>query len=198
MAEPNPDAAERLRERKRQYYLKNRERILEQARERQARPETRERKREWYAQNKDRLRARQRAYYAANRDKINAWQREHYVRNRERIKAGERFYRHGLRPEDWAAMWDAQDGCCYLCGEEMLPEATNVDHDHACCPGEKSCSLCQRGLTHPVCNVAVGAAGDDPARLRRMADALEIAKARIAARPAQRGEQIDMFATGED
>jgi hypothetical protein len=31
-----------------------------------------------------------------------------------------------------------------------------IDHDHACCPGKRSCGRCLRGLLHRTCNVAVG------------------------------------------
>jgi hypothetical protein len=96
---------------------------------------------------------------------------------------------HGLRPEDWAALWNAQDGRCYLCGELMAPEQVHIDHDHRCCAKDHSCTYCRRGLAHASCNQLIGFADDDPGRLRRIADnldaALKAADARLAGKPEQ-------------
>lgn len=48
----------------------------------------------------------------------------------------------------------------------MLPKGKNpmsvvVDHDHSCCPPDRSCGSCVRGLIHQRCNVILGASGDD-------------------------------------
>lgn len=100
---------------------------------------------------------------------------------------------HGLRPEDLAALIAAQQGACYLCGAELGDggKGVHVDHDHSCCPQGKSCSLCRRGVACQGCNMSIGLAGDDPARLRRMADALEAAKVAAAARVAA-GRQMGL------
>ena len=43
---------------------------------------------------------------------------------------------------------------CEICGNK--PEANlHVDHDHACCPGFKSCGACVRGVICNSCNMAV-------------------------------------------
>ncbi len=54
-----------------------------------------------------------------------------------------------------------QDGRCYLC--RRTPEEANpnkpvlfLDHDHSCCPGEKSCAKCARALLCVRCNTFVG------------------------------------------
>lgn len=131
-----------------------------------------------------------RAWYAANRDKTNA-------NNRKWRASHDPFaywlWRcHGLRPEDWAALWAAQDGRCYLCDGEMeKPNGTLkrnggttavIDHDHSCCPRGKSCSICRRGLAHVACNSAVGLLFDDPVRFRRAADAFEAAQLAVQKR----------------
>lgn len=101
---------------------------------------------------------------------------------------------HGLRPEDLAAMVAAQQRECYLCGAKLGGgKSVHIDHDHSCCPQGKSCSLCRRGVACQQCNVAIGLAGDDPARLRRMADALESAKTSAAARIAAGPRQLGLF-----
>lgn len=43
---------------------------------------------------------------------------------------------------------------CQICSD--TPEATlQVDHDHTCCPGRKSCGKCVRGVVCNKCNVAI-------------------------------------------
>jgi hypothetical protein len=68
----------------------------------------------------------------------------------------------------------AQQGGCGACGSTTHNGHNwHVDHDHACCPGAKSCGECVRGILCALCNLAIGYAKDDPERLRNMADYLE-------------------------
>lgn len=162
----------------------------------------RERNRAWRAQNREENNARRRA--TRDRDKENARTRDWRAQNSEKVRVWaerdrekQRVWQtrrvHGMEPEDWAAMWAAQDGCCYLCGADLAKgRAVNVDHDHSCCPQGRSCRACRRGLACHSCNVAIGMADDDPARLRRMADALETAKRTAAERIASR-EMAEQF-----
>jgi hypothetical protein len=83
---------------------------------------------------------------------------------------------HGLTPDEWQAMWEQQQGLCYLCEQPLPPgKGTVIDHDHSCCPKHKSCAKCRRGLACFQCNVAVGMAGDDPERLALIARNFELA-----------------------
>ena len=147
--------------------------------------------------NRDRARAAgrtpaRRAWVAANRDRVNATSRRYRERTYDQAYAYWLWSAHGMRPEDWAALWAAQDGKCYLCDGEMEqllrgrapgkgPTAV-IDHDHSCCPKSKLCKICRRGLAHAVCNQGAGQFGDDPARLRRAADALEAASLEVQKR----------------
>jgi hypothetical protein len=107
--------------------------------------------------------------------------------------------RHGLAiPDTWAAMWDAQNGQCYLCGDPLDDRSTHVDHDHSCCPPGRSCQVCRRGLACGNCNVAIGLAADDPDRLEQIAGSLRAAKAAVALRLAGRPEQSAFDLDGLD
>ncbi len=110
---------------------------------------------------------RRRAYQSANSHKM----REYYLKNK-----------FGITVERWNEMLATQDGCCYLCADPLDPKHTHVDHSHACCPGDRSCGKCVRGLACRWCNQGVGQFRDDPERMRRAALALELAEATI--RPA--------------
>jgi hypothetical protein len=91
-------------------------------------------------------------------------------------------YRHavrmsyfGITAERHAAMMAAQGGRCAVCRvrQEDRRLSFAVDHDHRCCPGEKSCGECVRALICDGCNRGLGFLGDDPDRLRAAASYLE-------------------------
>jgi hypothetical protein len=188
---------ERAREYQRQWYEANREAKNEKSRQ-------------WAAAHPEKMREYNRRYREANLEKERARQRRSREANREANRESQRRYRakrgtdgrrvqawalnHGLRPEDWATLWDGQDGRCYLCGEPMTPEQVHIDHDHRCCPKDHSCIYCRRGLAHASCNQLIGFADDDPGRLRRVADnleaALKVTDARLAGKPEQMTMEI--------
>ena len=64
----------------------------------------------------------------------------------------------GITLERYQAMLTAQGGCCAVCRRSAseFPRAFHVDHDHACCPGKKTCGNCVRGLLCPNCNKNLG------------------------------------------
>lgn len=72
-------------------------------------------------------------------------------------------YRFGMSLESYDSLLKRQHGRCAACGRRPLKGLfLVVDHDHRCCPGERSCGRCVRALIHSKCNVALGAADDDP------------------------------------
>ena len=50
-----------------------------------------------------------------------------------------------------------------------------------CCRGERSCGTCIRGLACQRCNYGISQFGDDPERMRRVADNLEMANRALRA-----------------
>jgi hypothetical protein len=194
MEDPSPDPAarkERQREYSRQWRAANAERLKQQ-------------KREWYLANRDRIRADGRQREASRRyNESHREQRREYVRSyraansamvKQRDRAYQRKTTHGLDAISWSALWDAQEGCCYLCGDELdpSPSKTHVEHYHGCTAHDpkKSCRYCQRGLACSRCNTMIAQAGDNPEFLRRIADRLETANRSVLARQAEAPQQL--------
>ena len=75
--------------------------------------------------------------------------------------------KRGMTIEQRRAFLVAQEGSC-VCG--MVFDVYGggngssycIDHDHSCCPGEKSCGDCIRGLLCSACNLVLGHADDRP------------------------------------
>ena len=97
----------------------------------------------------------------------------------ETAKHRDRLY--GLAPGQFDQMMAEQGGVCHISGlpETSVSKKTGktyplaVDHDRACCPGNRSCGKCVRGLIRRNINVLLGMANDDPALLRACADYIE-------------------------
>lgn len=91
-----------------------------------------------------------------------------YESNPEKIRHQEwarnlmRLYK--ITPEQWIALYESQNKVCYYCGNPETSKYmdTNtvkrlaVDHDHRCCPGQKSCGRCVRHLLCKSCNTLLG------------------------------------------
>lgn len=74
--------------------------------------------------------------------------------------------KYGLKPEQYADMLARQKGACDICHRVNEDgRALAVDHDHSCCPGDRSCGLCVRGLLCSNCNFVLGLIGDSRDRL---------------------------------
>lgn len=109
----------------------------------------------WCAENRLRI-------LASNK----AWRDAH----KPQVAARKKFRAYGLLPQDIDRMVQTQGGVCPGC---QIPCPTYVDHDHACCPGKKSCRKCVRGILCMKCNILLGMAKDSPVILRNLALYLE-------------------------
>jgi hypothetical protein len=130
---------------------------------------------------------------AKHRQARNARKREkHRLTYDPDVQWGVRLWTcHGWRPEQWTQQWHEQGGRCYLGGEPLPANRSKVviDHDYSCCPRNKSCADCRRGLACADHNSGIGYFQDDPELMMRAAAALAAAKAaaavRIAGKPVQ-------------
>ncbi len=67
--------------------------------------------------------------------------------------------RYKITPERYREM--VRDGC-QICGSTVR---LVIDHDHSCCPSEKSCGECVRGILCDDHNNGLGRFSDDPSLL---------------------------------
>lgn len=115
--------------------------------------------REYRAANHERVIEKDLRYREANRERINERDRRYREANRERDSERKREYQatsaHGLTRTERDYIETIQLGRCPVCLDPLSRNA-QVDHDHSCCPGEKSCGNCVRGIVHGRCNMIVG------------------------------------------
>lgn len=74
---------------------------------------------------------------------------------------------HRLRPNEYQALVDDQQGACAIC--KSTSARLVIDHDHSCCPAGKSCPECRRGLLCDTCNRMIGFGKDDPSHMLKAA-----------------------------
>lgn len=131
--------------------------------------------------------ARRRAAYAADpekgRERSQKWRKENpekYLEARRKAqKTRPDWYlmdRYHMTIQDYERILESQGGLCGNRGCENSPPAErrfHVDHDHACCPGFRSCGQCIRGLLCANCNQALGNALDNVARLAGLVEYLQ-------------------------
>lgn len=177
MAEVTPERRRaQLRESSRRYRERHPERARAKARRYAER--NREKQQAWYQANRDQQRARQRQQYAA----MGSFAR--------------RYRRHGVDAAKWSDLWTAQDGLCFLCGGELDPDKSIIEHWHGCTAGHvpnQSCDVCRRGIACRRCNTVIGQVNDDTTLLRAIAARLDVVQASVVARQAAAPIQVSLF-----
>lgn len=94
-----------------------------------------------------------------------------YGRSKSKIKGPRLSGLQRKHSEEYAAFLEQQDGLCAICHQPETAKTRGavvklaIDHDHE--TGKVRSLLCRN------CNVALGLAGDDPERLRAMANYIE-------------------------
>lgn len=146
----------------RTYYQRNRERLIEEQRQRTER------------KNKESpaaLPAYRKAYYEANKERLLPEQRargkKNYEANPSPYKARNRrslLKKYGLTEDEFQDMLDEQGGSCAICAISRYSRRMVVDHCH------KTGAV--RGILCSVCNTALGLLGDYPDRIMEAADYL--------------------------
>ena len=87
-------------------------------------------------------------------------EKREYIRagtERRRAQAYSLRAKYGMSEADYDSLLHHQGGGCAMCSKPPAEERRLcVDHDHSCCPGEKTCGKCVRGLLCVTCNVYLG------------------------------------------
>lgn len=122
------------------------------------------------------------------REKIQVYKREYYQRpeikekqnarsnawrkaNPEANKSSKLKHKYGITLEEYKEMLKLQNDGCAICGtKEIDYPYFYVDHNHECCPREKSCGFCVRGLLCKHCNFGIGFLKDNPEYLSSALD----------------------------
>lgn len=121
---------------------------------------------EFYGKNyrcKPCFNAKQRAWRAENPTRVRSYQKKWDDNNREARKTARLKRLYGMTQDQFDALLERQDGCAICHTQTPGGRGTwHVDHDHSCCPGEKSCGSCVRGLLCSSCNQGIGLFRDDP------------------------------------
>lgn len=99
-------------------------------------------------------------------------------RRPERSAIRHRRTRFQLTDEQYKNLLETQGSACAICGspEPGGLRGWQVDHDHSCCAGKKSCGKCIRGLLCLRCNALLAHARDNVVRLRSAAAYLQRAR----------------------
>ena len=115
------------REKSRQYYLKNKDKISQQ-------------QKEYYLENKDKKLQKQKQYYIENKDKINQKQKEYYKTDAG-LKSNRicSWRKQGIICDNWDALYDhyLKTSFCDICKIQLTYDSLNtattkcVDHDHS-------------------------------------------------------------------
>ena len=98
-------------------------------------------------------------YYSAHKSELRARNSAYSIKHRDVL----RFGRYGLTETQFKEMLAAQRGLCAICLSAL--GTAQIDHDHGCCPGRRSCGKCVRGLICASCNHMLGKAADSPQTL---------------------------------
>lgn len=102
-----------------------------------------------YCKSCDKIRAV--AYRKANREKINARANELAPK-----------YKYGISLEQYQVLLDQG---CEICGSK---HRLQIDHDHSCCPGQKTCGKCVRGILCAKHNRMLGFVNDSVEELQKL------------------------------
>ena len=105
-------------------------------------------------------------------DKSKFWGGSTYCRPcKEYVGINSNLKKKNLTIEKYSELEKSQNGVCKICGNSDY-KRLSVDHDHKCCPGEKTCGNCTRGLLCSRCNRALGSVNDDVTLLQSMIEYL--------------------------
>ena len=118
-------------------------------------------------------------YRIDNKDKISEQRRQFRAENKDRIAAYKRRHRYNMSDEQYQQLMNDQNNACAICGGANINgRELYIDHDHACCPDDKSCGKCNRGLLCSKCNAGIGCFNDDVDLLKKASEYITLHRQR--------------------
>lgn len=94
-----------------------------------------------------------------NPETVRAYNAKHNTRAKDSGKARDWNLRrkYGISEAEFQELLARQGGHCVFCDQVHTQKSPlHVDHDHSCCPGNRSCGKCIRGLLCFHCNTLLG------------------------------------------
>ena len=93
-----------------------------------------------------------------NSEHVKNWNKKSYANNPRRQISATLKYKYGITYDQYEVMLEKQGGGCAICQtkESGGRGRFHIDHDHSCCPQEKTCGECIRGLLCASCNTKLG------------------------------------------
>jgi len=155
------------KEYQRAYYLLHQEKL-------------KKRSKRWRLNNLARDKKVKKDYYLENREKLlsNSLARQAGVGREEHKRSARKCHlkkTYHFTVDGFNALLASQGGGCAICGSTVPHgKGWHIDHNHACCPGRKSCGKCIRGILCQKCNAALGMFKDKVDILKKAIEYLEI------------------------
>lgn len=105
-----------------------------------------------------------------------AEQRLMRITNPDWFREQEYKKKYKITLKEYNSKLESQNGVCAIC-KGTWSRVLVVDHDHSCCPGEKTCGNCLRGLLCGSCNAGLGWFKNSPEIMRAAIEYINTAKA---------------------
>lgn len=95
----------------------------------------------------------------------NKYKKAAYEKNPQKHRWDTIYKKYKMTQAMYEGLLEQQGGVCAVCGGLPNRNYLAVDHDHSCCPTEKTCGNCIRGLLCGSCNSFLGRVNDNPQSL---------------------------------